>query len=77
ATGLDAGTDNDAVTVFFSRDGTNFVQVDVINSGASTLPRNIDLSLFGTGPFTANAAIRFVATSLELNESVNIESLTI
>ncbi len=77
ATGLDAGTDNDAVTVLFSRDGTNFVQVDVINTAANTLPRNIDLSLFGTGPFTANAAIRFVTTSLELNESVNIESLTI
>jgi len=77
ATGLDAGTDNDAVTVFFSRDGSTFVQVDVINSASLNTPRNIDLSLFGTGPFTANAVVRFVATSLETGESVNIDGLTI
>ena len=59
------GADNDNVTVFFSRDGTNFVQVDQITSTTNRgqLAR-IDLTLFGTGPFTANAAIRFVASSL-------------
>ena len=30
---------------------------------------------FGTGPFTANAAIRFVASSLEAGDSVNIDNL--
>ena len=38
--------------------------------------RTIDLTLFGTGPFTANAAIRFVASSLETGDSVNIDNLT-
>ncbi|TCR68507.1 peroxidase family protein [Bosea sp. BK604] len=75
-TGLDAG--DDTITVFFSRDGVNFVQVDLINDGTNTVPnRSIDLSLFGTGPFTANAAVRFVASSLETGDSVNIDALTI
>lgn len=75
-TGLDAG--DDTISVFFSRDGVTFVQVDTINDGTNTVPtRTIDLSLFGTGPFTANAAIRFVASSLEAGDSVNIDSLTI
>ncbi|MDO8981762.1 MAG: peroxidase family protein [Afipia sp.] len=68
---------DDNVTVFFSRDGTTFVQVDQIISTTGNVPRNIDLSLFGTGPFTASAAIRFVATSLETGDSVNIDNLTI
>lgn len=75
--GLDAGTDNDAVTVFFSRDGIDFVLVDTINSTSSLATRNIDLNLFGTGPFTANAAIRFVVNTLETGEFVSIDSLAI
>ena len=76
-TGLDAGTDNDSVTVFFSRDGVTFVQVDVINSTTAAANRSIDLTTFGTGPFMANAAVRFVATSLETGDSVNIDNLVI
>lgn len=75
-TGLDAA--DDSIQVFFSRDGTTFVQVDLIDSATNNVPnRIIDLSLFGTGPFTANAAIRFVASSLETGDSVNIDSLSI
>ncbi|AOO82189.1 peroxidase family protein [Bosea vaviloviae] len=74
-TGLDAS--DDSITVFFSRDGTTFVQVDLINDATNTVAlRTIDLTLFGTGPFTANAAIRFVASSLEAGDSVNIDNLT-
>ena len=63
--------------MFFSRDGTNFVQVDLINDATNTVAtRTIDLTLFGSGPFTANAAIRFVASSLETGDSVNIDNLT-
>ena len=77
-TGLDGAADNDTVTVFFSRDGINFVQVDQINSATNTVAnRVIDLTQFGTGPFTANAAIRFIASSLEAGDSVNIDNLVI
>ncbi|KWV56940.1 hypothetical protein AS026_32535 [Rhizobium altiplani] len=75
--GLDGGADNDNVTVFFSRDGSNFVQVDIISSTSTITPRAIDLTQFGTGPFTANAAIRFVASSLETGESVTIDNLAV
>ena len=74
--GLDA-SDN-SITVFFSRDGVNFVQVDEIISTTNTVAhRNIDLTLVGTGPFTANAAIRFVASSFEAGDSVNIDNLVV
>ena len=73
-TGLEA---DDNVTVFFSRNGTTFVQVDVITNTSLAGVRNIDLSTVGTGPFTANAVVRFVATSLETGELVTIDSLTI
>ncbi len=76
-TALDGGADNDSVTVFFSRDGVTFVQVDVINSTSTITPRSIDLTAFGTGPFTANAAIRFVANSFEAGESVTIDNLSV
>ena len=77
-TGLDALTDNDSVTVFFSRDGITFVPVDTINDTTNNVPtRSINLSLFGSGPFTASAAIRFVASSLEAGDSVNIDNLTV
>jgi Ca2+-binding RTX toxin-like protein len=68
---------DDTITVLFSRDGTNFVQVDLINSATNNTPRNIDLTSFGTGPFTANAVVRFVASSLETGDSVSIDNLVI
>jgi Ca2+-binding RTX toxin-like protein len=72
---LDAG--DDSIQVFFSRDGTNFVLVDTINDATNNVPnRSINLASFGTGAFTASAAIRFVASSLENNDSVNIDNLT-
>ncbi|WID99328.1 hypothetical protein QO058_14470 [Bosea vestrisii] len=74
---LDGGADNDAVTVYFSRNGTDFVLVDTINSTSSLTARNIDLTLFGTGPFTANAAIRFEVNTLEATEFVSIDNLAI
>ena len=60
--------DNDSVTVFFSRDG-----VDLRPGGHHIHQHDhgapIDLSAVGTGPFTANAAIRFVANGFEAGES--------
>ena len=76
-TGLDGAPDGDSVTVFFSRDGTDFVQVDQITNASALTPRNINLSAFGTGPFTANAAIRFVTNTLETGEFVSIDDLVI
>ncbi|MDB5539512.1 MAG: hypothetical protein JWQ89_1239 [Devosia sp.] len=74
-TGLDAG--DDSIGVFFSRDGSTFVQIDTINDTTNAAARNINLSLFGAGAFTANAAIRFVASSLENGDSVNIDNLAV
>ena len=70
--GLEA---DDTVTIFFSRDGieANFVQVDQITLGTATGNKTVAL----TGPFTANAAIRLVASSLEAGENVNIDSLSV
>ena len=42
----------------------SFRSIRITNASALT-PRNIDLSAFGTGPFTANAAIRFVTNALK------------
>ncbi|WP_283207320.1 beta strand repeat-containing protein, partial [Methylobacterium soli] len=75
--GLDTGADNDTVAVWFSRDGIDFVQVDLINSATNTANRSIDLTQFGTGPMTENAAIRFVASSLEAQDTVTIDNLAI
>lgn len=75
-TGLDAA--DDSVQVLFSRDGVTFVPVDTINDTTNNVAtRTINLSLFGAGPFTAAAAIRFVASSLETGDSVNIDNLTV
>ena len=46
-TGLDAGGDNDNVTVFFSRDGTTFAQVDLINSTTNTVADPYDRPQLG------------------------------
>lgn len=76
---LDAAPDDDAVRVYFSRSGldADFILVDTINSTSSLAARNINLALVGTGPFTANAAIRFVTSTLEGNEFVSIDTLAI
>lgn len=73
--GLDAN--DDTLTVLFSRDGSeaNFVQIDLINSTTNGAIRNFDLTSYG--PFTANAAIRFVASSMESGDSVNIDNVAI
>ena len=69
---------DDTITVSFSRDGTNFTQVDQITSATNTVAtRTIDLTQFGTGAFTGNAIVRFVTTSLETNDLVTIDNLTI
>ena len=52
---------DDYVSVQFSTDGINFVEIDRITGDGGT--ENLSFNL--TGPFTANAAIRFVATSFE------------
>jgi Ca2+-binding RTX toxin-like protein len=83
--GLDNG---EWVRVLFSRDGSEagFVEVDLIDgsvhqSNSNNQPnveRNIDLTQFGTGPFTANAAIRFVVSDINSgNEDVRIDNLQI
>ena len=72
-TGLDAG---ETVTVFFSRDGSEaaMVQIDLITGATNNATRNIAL----TGPFTQNAFIRFVASSISAaNETVNIDNLVV
>jgi Ca2+-binding RTX toxin-like protein len=73
--GLDAN--DDTLRVFFSRDGSeaNFVQVDLINNTTGNATRSINLS--GLGPFTANAAIRFVASSFEAGDQVAIDNLAV
>ena len=52
---------DDYVSVQYSTDGINFVEIDRITGDGGT--ENLSFNL--TGPFTANAAIRFVATSFE------------
>ncbi|WP_051960519.1 peroxidase family protein [Devosia riboflavina] len=75
--GLDEN--DDSLTVYFSRTGleADFVQVDLINNSTNTVNRSINLNLFGSGEFTANAAIRFVASSYEGTDSVAIDNLSI
>ncbi|MFD0462581.1 Ig-like domain-containing protein [Microvirga aerilata] len=68
--GLDAG---EQVTVFFSADGVTFTQVDTITGTTGFANRSIDL----TGPFTANAVIRFVTTAMGFNEFVNIDDVAV
>ena len=52
---------DDYVSVQYSTDGINFVEIDRITGDGGT--ENLSFNL--TGPFTANAAIRFVATSFK------------
>ncbi|MGP1664481.1 MAG: hypothetical protein ACTS5I_00910 [Rhodanobacter sp.] len=72
--GLDGGGDNDNIQLQFSSNGTNgWVTVDTINSTTGNATRNADLP----GPFTATSAIRFVASSLEGGDIVDIGSIAI
>jgi Ca2+-binding RTX toxin-like protein len=73
--GLDGGGDNDNIQLQFSSNGTDgWVTVDTINSTTGNSPgRIVDLP----GPFTATSAIRFVASSLEGGDVVDISSVSI
>ncbi|WP_210207834.1 peroxidase family protein [Bosea caraganae] len=68
--GLDAG---DSVTVLFAADGTTFVPLQTITGDGA----NAGYSHVLTGPFAANAAIRFVVTALGNGEQVSIDNLVI
>jgi Ca2+-binding RTX toxin-like protein len=69
---LDAG---ESVTVQFSADGVTFVNLNTITGNGGNQGFNHTL----TGPFTANAAVRFVATAItgNANEVVTINDLAI
>ena len=69
---LDAG---EAVTVLFAADGTNFGQSEPRSHGDPAARPTTLVAL--TGPFAANAAIRFVATAINAaGESVAIDNLS-
>ncbi len=69
--GLDAG---ESVSVQFAADGVNFVTLNTITGDGGTTNYSHPV----TGPFAANAAIRFVTTAMNLaNEGVAIDSLSI
>ncbi|MET0221223.1 MAG: peroxidase family protein, partial [Tardiphaga sp.] len=69
---LDAG---ESVTVQFSADGVTFVNLNTITGNGGNQAFNHTL----TGPFTANAAVRFVATAItgNANEVVTINDLAV
>jgi Ca2+-binding RTX toxin-like protein len=68
---LDAGEN---VTVQFAADGVNFVTLRTITGNGN----NQDYEHQLTGPFTANAAIRFIASAIsDTNEQVSIDNVTI
>jgi Ca2+-binding RTX toxin-like protein len=71
--GLDGGFDNDNIVVQFSSNGTTWVTVDTINGNTNTATRTVDLP----GPFTATSAVRFVSSSLENGDTVDIGSVSI
>lgn len=68
--GVDVG---EQVQVFYSADGTNFSLVDTITGATNNATRDIPL----TGPFTANAVIRFVTTGLEAGDFVFIDNVAV
>ncbi|MGL3820418.1 peroxidase family protein [Sphingopyxis sp. R3-92] len=68
---LDAGEN---VEVWFAADGANFTLLRTITGNGG----NQDYEHQLTGPFTANAAIRFVASAINAtNEQVSIDNVTI
>ncbi|SFJ28160.1 Ca2+-binding protein, RTX toxin-related [Phyllobacterium sp. CL33Tsu] len=69
--GLDAG---ETVTVQFAANGTNFVNLQTISGDGNATNYTHTV----TGPFAANAAIRFVTTAINANgEGVSIDGLAI
>lgn len=68
---LDAGEN---VQVWFAADGANYTLLRTITDNGGTQGYTHQL----TGPFTANAAIRFVASAISAtNEQVSIDNVTI
>uniref|UniRef100_Q07SX1 Heme peroxidase n=1 Tax=Rhodopseudomonas palustris (strain BisA53) TaxID=316055 RepID=Q07SX1_RHOP5 len=69
---LDPG---ESVTVQFSADGVSFVNLNTITGNGGNQPFTHTLA----GPFTANAAVRFVATAItgNANEVVTINDLSV
>jgi len=69
---LDAG---ETVTVQFAADGVTFANLNTIGGNGG----NVNFSHTLTGPFSANAAIRFVATAItgNNNEVVTIDNLAV
>lgn len=72
ANNLEAG---EGVTVFFAADGVAFTQLGTLIGGnGGETNQSFDL----TGPFTVNAAVRFVTTAMSNgNENVFIDDVTI
>ncbi|WP_114944093.1 peroxidase family protein [Microvirga calopogonii] len=69
--GLDNG---EQVEVWFSRDGSAWTLIETIGGNTNGGNRGFDIS----GPFTAGAAIRFVASGINaFNEFVNIDNLSV
>lgn len=74
---LDAG---EKVDVQYSTDGVNWTTVQTLGNGANVNSGNVSVNL--TGPFTANAAIRFVFSGVTDNggfqrEYVRIDNVTV
>ena len=68
---MDAG---ESVTVQFAADGVNFVTLQTITGDGGGVNYTHNL----TGPFEADAAIRFVASAMnQTNDIVNIDNVTI
>ena len=59
------------VTVSFAADGTNFTTIQTINSSSGSGSTRVAL----TGPFTANAMLRFVVSGTNNNSSNDIVSI--
>ncbi|WP_424630077.1 peroxidase family protein [Bradyrhizobium sp. SYSU BS000235] len=72
ANNLEAG---EGITVFFSADGVTFNQLGgLIGGNGGVTNQTFDL----TGPFTANAAVRFVTTAMNnANENVFVDDVRI
>jgi Ca2+-binding RTX toxin-like protein len=71
ADGLDPG---ETVTVQFAADGETFVTLQTISGETGDAPQSFTV----TGPFEADAAIRFVTTAISAtNEGVSINNLAI
>ncbi|MFD1327188.1 peroxidase family protein [Mycoplana ramosa] len=64
---------DEQVIVWFSRDGSTFEQIGIIDGGSPA-----EMGFYLKGPFTVNAAIRFVASNISSgNEFVRVDNLSI